>query len=242
MRSPAASWRDALGFRPMTVRSCVIREAPFIGSPLIESIPPQVQPALRGNLKAASPFEASASIRYRGYVEASRYRRRLPAGNLQCLDSRIGHQPRNRRDPVALVTHYPLPHKPTARTGRPAADQQPASASGTQPSQTATPPRSPHSPRTRKLRLQVRPSSRDVEANQGSEATKGAAPVEYLDPADVRFMISAKPSIVREGVTLRKGYQVAKEPNLVNLRPWHFVTDADFKGLLRSTNIIPFAR
>jgi hypothetical protein len=151
MRSPAASWRDALGFRPMTVRSCVIREAPFIGSPLIESIPPQVQPALRGNLKAASPFEASASIRYRGYVEASRYRRRLPAGNLQCLDSRIGHQPRNRRDPVALVTHYPLPHKPTARTGRPAADQQPASASGTQPSQTATPPRSPHSPRTRKL-------------------------------------------------------------------------------------------
>jgi len=60
---------DALGFRPMTARSCVIRETPFIGSPFIESIPPQVWTALRRNLKAASPFKASASIRYSGYVE-----------------------------------------------------------------------------------------------------------------------------------------------------------------------------
>ena len=95
---------DALGFRPMTARSCVIRETPFIGSPFIESIPPQVWTALRRNLKAASPFKASASIRYSGYVEASRYKRRLPAGSLQCLDLRSGRQPRNRRDPVGLVT------------------------------------------------------------------------------------------------------------------------------------------
>ena len=64
-------------------------------------------------------------------------------------------------------------------------------------------------------------------------------------------MISAKPSTVavEKGITLPKGYQVAKDLNLVNLKPWHFVTDTEFEGLFEVVNkhypireVIPFAR
>jgi hypothetical protein len=64
-------------------------------------------------------------------------------------------------------------------------------------------------------------------------------------------MISAKPSLVavEKGVTLPKGYQVVKDFNLINLKPWHFVTDTEFDGLFEVVNkhypireVIPFAR
>jgi hypothetical protein len=64
-------------------------------------------------------------------------------------------------------------------------------------------------------------------------------------------MVSEKPSTIAvgNGVILPKGYQVAKDLNLVNLRPWHFVSDSEFDGLFEVVNkhysvrtVIPFAR
>ena len=64
-------------------------------------------------------------------------------------------------------------------------------------------------------------------------------------------MISEKPSVIAEEnrITLPKGYRAAKELNLVNLHPWHFVSDEEFDYLFSGINkrfpdrsVIPFAR
>jgi hypothetical protein len=64
-------------------------------------------------------------------------------------------------------------------------------------------------------------------------------------------MVSEKPSMiaVEHGVTLPKGYQEAKGLNLVNLHPWHCVSDQEFDYLFAGVNkryqdrsMIPFAR
>ena len=64
-------------------------------------------------------------------------------------------------------------------------------------------------------------------------------------------MISSKPSTsaVEQGVSLPSGYQEAKDMNLVNLRPWHFVSDKEFdllfagiKNRYPDRTVIPFAR
>ena len=65
------------------------------------------------------------------------------------------------------------------------------------------------------------------------------------------MVISEKPSVTAEEnrIALPKGYLVAKELNLVNLHPWHFVADEEFDYLFSGINkrfpdrsVIPFAR
>jgi hypothetical protein len=65
------------------------------------------------------------------------------------------------------------------------------------------------------------------------------------------YMISAKPSemVVGNGMTVPRGYCAVKELNLVNLRPWHFLSDEEFDGLFAGLSkrypnrmVIPFAR
>jgi hypothetical protein len=64
-------------------------------------------------------------------------------------------------------------------------------------------------------------------------------------------MVSEKPlmTAVENGITLPKAYQEAKDLNLVNLHPWHFVSDKEFDSLFAGVNqrypdrrVIPFAR
>lgn len=64
-------------------------------------------------------------------------------------------------------------------------------------------------------------------------------------------MVSAKPSMiaVENGITLPHGYQEAKNLNLVNLHPWHLVSDEEFDYLFAGVNkrypdrsVVPFAR
>lgn len=64
-------------------------------------------------------------------------------------------------------------------------------------------------------------------------------------------MVSEKPVRVAAegGVTLPSGYQEAKNLNLVNLHPWHLVSDEEFDYLSAGVNkrypartVIPFAR
>jgi hypothetical protein len=64
-------------------------------------------------------------------------------------------------------------------------------------------------------------------------------------------MISMKPftSAIEQGINLPRGYQEAKDLNLVNLRPWHFVSDEEFDLLqpgidkrYPNRHVIPFAR
>lgn len=64
-------------------------------------------------------------------------------------------------------------------------------------------------------------------------------------------MISLKPSTsaMEQGVSLPKGYQEAMDLNLVNLHPWHFVSDKEFDLLFPGINkrypnrsVIPFAK
>ncbi len=65
------------------------------------------------------------------------------------------------------------------------------------------------------------------------------------------MMVSAKPLIVatESGITLPKGYQVVKDLNLVNLDPWHLMSDKEFdllspgiKERYPNRSVIPFAR
>ncbi len=64
-------------------------------------------------------------------------------------------------------------------------------------------------------------------------------------------MVSTKPAMiaVENGVNLPNGYEEAKGLNLVNLHPWHLVSDEEFDYLFVGVNkrypersIIPFAR